>query len=60
MGLTNLRIMVPFCRRVSEAKQVIAEMAQHGLERGKDGLEIYARSMALPNCSTGSRSAPTT
>ena len=48
MGLTNLRIMVPFCRRVTEAKQVIAEMARHGLERGKDGLEIYVM-CEIPN-----------
>jgi pyruvate,water dikinase len=48
MGLTNLRVMVPFCRRVPEAKQVIAEMVQHGLERGKDGLEIYVM-CEIPN-----------
>jgi pyruvate,water dikinase len=48
MGLTNLRVMVPFCRRVTEAKQVIAEMAQHGLERGKDGLQIYVM-CEIPN-----------
>src|SRR6185312_12250639 len=29
MGLANLKVMVPFCRRVTEAKKVIAEMAQH-------------------------------
>ncbi len=41
MGLTNLRVMVPFCRRVEEAERVIEAMAHHGLERGVDGLEIY-------------------
>jgi phosphoenolpyruvate synthase/pyruvate phosphate dikinase len=41
MGLTNLRIMVPFCRRVAEAELVIEAMARHGLQRGVDGLEIY-------------------
>jgi pyruvate,water dikinase len=41
MGLNNLVIMVPFCRRVAEAGKVIAEMARHGLEKGKNGLEIY-------------------
>jgi pyruvate, water dikinase len=40
MGLTNLRVMVPFCRRVAEGKQVIETMAQHGLKRGVNGLEI--------------------
>ena len=48
MGLTNLRIMVPFCRRVAEAKQVIATMAQHGLKRGENGLEIYVM-CEIPN-----------
>ncbi len=48
MGLTNLVIMVPFCRRVVEARQVVAEMARHGLERGKKGLEIYVM-CEIPN-----------
>ena len=48
MGLTNLRIMVPFCRRVAEGKQVIAEMARHGLVRGENGLEIYVM-CEIPN-----------
>lgn len=41
MGLTNLRIMVPFCRRVEEARNVLAAMAQHGLKQGEDALEIF-------------------
>jgi pyruvate, water dikinase len=41
MGLSNLRIMVPFCRRVAEAEQVIEAMANHGLKRGVDELQIY-------------------
>lgn len=41
MGLANLLVMVPFCRRVTEAEIVLAEMARHGLKRGEDGLEIY-------------------
>ena len=41
MGLTNLRVMIPFCRRVEEAERVVKAMADHGLERGKNGLEIY-------------------
>ncbi|MCW2275671.1 phosphoenolpyruvate synthase [Rhodoblastus acidophilus] len=48
MGLTNLRIMVPFCRRVVEAERVIAEMARHGLARGENGLEIYVM-CEIPN-----------
>ena len=41
MGLTNLKIMIPFCRRLEEARNVIEAMARHGLDRGKDGLEIF-------------------
>ncbi|MCC7272191.1 MAG: phosphoenolpyruvate synthase [Alphaproteobacteria bacterium] len=48
MGLTNLRIMVPFCRRVEEARRVLAAMAEHGLARGADGLEIYVM-CEIPN-----------
>jgi pyruvate,water dikinase len=48
MGLVNLRIMVPFCRRVEEAERVLAEMARHGLARGRNGLEIYVM-CEIPN-----------
>ncbi|HVB69611.1 MAG TPA: phosphoenolpyruvate synthase, partial [Acetobacteraceae bacterium] len=48
MGLTNLLIMVPFCRRVVEAETVLAEMARNGLRRGEDGLEIYVM-CEIPN-----------
>jgi pyruvate, water dikinase len=41
MGLTNLKLMIPFCRTVEEGKRVQAEMEKHGLKRGQDGLEIY-------------------
>ena len=41
MGLTNLKIMVPFCRTVEEGKKVLALMAEHGLRRGEQGLEVY-------------------
>ncbi len=41
MGLTNLKIMIPFCRRLEEARNVIEVMAQHGLTRGDGGLEIF-------------------
>jgi len=42
MGLTNVKVMIPFCRTVREGVRVISEMASHGLIQGKDGLEIYA------------------
>lgn len=48
MGLTNLVVMVPFCRRVPEAEQVLSEMARHGLARGKNGLEVYVM-CEIPN-----------
>ena len=40
MGLTNVELMVPFVRTVSEAKAVIEILAANGLERGRDGLRI--------------------
>ncbi|NRQ50755.1 phosphoenolpyruvate synthase [Aeromicrobium stalagmiti] len=48
MGLTNVILMIPFVRRLAEADQVLAEMAKHGLERGTNGLEIYAM-CEIPN-----------
>ncbi|HKQ12699.1 MAG TPA: phosphoenolpyruvate synthase [Steroidobacteraceae bacterium] len=48
MGLTNLCVMVPFCRRVEEARQVIAALAANGLVRGQNGLEIYVM-CEIPN-----------
>jgi pyruvate, water dikinase len=41
MGLNNIKLMIPFCRRIDEAERVLAAMAAHGLRRGEDGLEIY-------------------
>lgn len=40
-GFTNMKIMVPFVRTVAEAERTCAVLAEHGLERGKDGLELY-------------------
>ena len=40
MGLTNVEIMIPFVRTVSEASQVIDLLAQYGLKRGVNGLRI--------------------
>ncbi|HUJ88353.1 MAG TPA: phosphoenolpyruvate synthase [Burkholderiales bacterium] len=48
MGLTNLKLMIPFCRRIDEAERVLKAMAEHGLARGKDGLEIYVM-CEIPN-----------
>ncbi len=41
MGLTNVIVMVPFCRTLEEAEQVLDLMAEFGLEQGKNGLEVY-------------------
>lgn len=41
MGLTNLKIMIPFCRTVEEGQKVKAIMAKHGLVRGQNKLQIY-------------------
>ncbi|MCC6981012.1 MAG: phosphoenolpyruvate synthase [Candidatus Melainabacteria bacterium] len=41
MGLTNVKIMVPFCRTVEEGRLVIKELAENGLQQGENGLEIY-------------------
>ncbi|HEY1213545.1 MAG TPA: phosphoenolpyruvate synthase [Bryobacteraceae bacterium] len=41
-GLSNVKIMVPFCRTIDEGRKVVDLMAQHGLPRKEGGLEIYA------------------
>ncbi|MEN8260183.1 MAG: phosphoenolpyruvate synthase [Pseudomonadota bacterium] len=48
MGLINVKLMIPFCRRVEEGRRVLERMAQLGLERGKNGLEIYVM-CEIPN-----------
>ena len=48
MGLTNVVIMLPFVRRVAEADLVLKTMADLGLQRGQNGLEIYAM-CEIPN-----------
>ena len=48
MGLTNLKLMVPFCRRLDEARRVLDAMAAQGLRRGQAGLEVYVM-CEIPN-----------
>jgi len=48
MGLSNVILMIPFCRRVEEARRVLDYMAQLGLKRGEQGLEIYVM-CEIPN-----------
>jgi pyruvate,water dikinase len=41
MGLTNVKVMIPFCRTIEEGNKVIAVMKRYGLEQGVNDLEIY-------------------
>ncbi len=41
MGFTNVVVMIPFCRSPHEADRVLQVMAEHGLRRGDNGLEVY-------------------
>lgn len=41
MGLTNLKVMIPFCRTLDEGRRVLLELATHGLTRDVNGLEVY-------------------
>jgi pyruvate,water dikinase len=42
MGLTNVKVMIPFCRTVEEGEKVIECMAANGLPQGENDLEVYA------------------
>ena len=41
IGLSNVVIMIPFCRTPEEADQVLDVLAENGLERDQNGLEVY-------------------
>jgi len=41
MGMTNVKLMIPFCRTLEEGGKVIAELATNGLVQGENNLEIY-------------------
>jgi pyruvate,water dikinase len=41
LGFNNVLVMVPFCRTIKEAEQVLAVMAKEGLVRGENGLQVY-------------------
>jgi pyruvate,water dikinase len=40
-GLSNVKIMIPFCRTVEEGQKVLKIMEENGLKRGKNGLQVY-------------------
>jgi pyruvate, water dikinase len=48
MGLVNVKLMIPFCRRVVEAERVLRAMAGHGLGCGTNGLGVYVM-CEIPN-----------
>lgn len=48
MGLTNVILMIPFCRRVEEGVRVLDYMAELGLKRGDNGLQVYVM-CEIPN-----------
>ncbi len=48
MGLTNIKVMIPFCRTLEEGKKVVQVMKNFGLEQDKNGLEIYVMA-EIPN-----------
>lgn len=41
MGITNVKAMIPFCRNLDEAHKVLDIMKKTGLERGKNGFQVY-------------------
>ncbi|KAB2940189.1 MAG: phosphoenolpyruvate synthase [Hyphomicrobium sp.] len=41
MGFSNVVVMIPFCRSTKEADRVLEVMAEHGLKRGENGLQVY-------------------
>ncbi|MCX8164094.1 MAG: pyruvate, water dikinase [Aquificaceae bacterium] len=41
MGLTNTKVMIPFCRTPEEGERVLKVMEEYGLKRGENGLEVY-------------------
>jgi pyruvate,water dikinase len=50
MGLTNVEIMIPFVRTLSEASAVIDLLAEHGLKRGENGLKVIMMCELPSNC----------
>jgi pyruvate,water dikinase len=48
LGLTNIKLMIPFCRRVEEGRRVLEVMARNGLTRGENALEVYVM-CEIPN-----------
>lgn len=49
MGLGNIILIIPFCRRVEEGQRVLDAMEKYSLKRGGNGLKIYAMCEILNN-----------
>jgi pyruvate,water dikinase len=69
MGLTKVKIMIPFVRTLAEAEGVIRLLGEHGLQRGVNDLQVImmcelpsnaVSPMRSSTTSTGSPSAPMT
>jgi pyruvate,water dikinase len=48
MGMTNVILMIPFCRRVQEGEKVLESMTKNGLKRGVNSLKVYVM-CEIPN-----------
>ncbi len=57
MGLTNVRVMIPFCRTIEEGNKVIAVMKRYGLEQGVNNLEVYVMAEIPSNVILGEKFA---
>src|SRR5699024_9531046 len=57
MGLTNVKVMIPFCRTIEEGNKVIAVMKTYGLEQGVNNLEIYVMAEIPSNVILGEKFA---
>ncbi|MBK5186861.1 MAG: phosphoenolpyruvate synthase [Gemmatimonadaceae bacterium] len=58
MGLTNLKLMIPFCRTPEEGTKALAVMREGGLVRGERGLEVYVMAEIPSNVILVDRFAP--
>ena len=57
MGFTNVVAMIPFCRTPEEADRVLDVMADYGLERGENGLDVYVMAEIPSNIALADRFA---
>lgn len=58
MGLSNVVVMIPFCRTVSELHRVYEVMENYGLQRGENGLEVYLMAEVPSNIVLADQFAP--